>query len=80
MTGSPRSEVSDNSNVWEVDWANAVLDAHNEITNYLTGLSWTEVIVSRYTGGAARPFGVTFNVEEWQLTDVVVDSRRDRLP
>jgi len=40
----------------------------------------TEVIVSRYSGGVKRAVGITYPVEDYYITDLRVDSRRDRLP
>jgi len=40
--------------------------------------SFTPVIVSRYTAGALRPTGVTFDIQTWFATDNKVDTRRSR--
>lgn len=39
----------------------------------------TSVIVSRFTGGAARVVGETFPVADWIVTDLRVDTMRERL-
>lgn len=51
-----------------------------EVSTYMAVAGGTEVIVSRYTAGAPRLFGVTFGVQDYAVTSLRVDSRRDRLP
>lgn len=58
------------------DWVNALSDQ----ISYTGSLGWSPVIVSRYTGGSPRLFGVTFPITQWAYTDLRTDSRRDRLP
>lgn len=42
--------------------------------------TWTEVIVSRVTLGAPRPFGVTFQVLNYVSSDLNIDTQRRRAP
>lgn len=80
VPGIPSSYLSSNENFLSQTPADDILAAFNEFQSYLDGTGWTEVIVSRYTGGSKRLIGVTFPVENWAYTDFRVDSRRDRLP
>jgi len=54
----------------------ALLD---DIDTAMIGAGWTPVIVSRYTNGAPRVFGATFNIAGWNYNDLNVDSQRRRL-
>lgn len=60
--------------------ADALKFALNNQLAYLTLAGWFPVIVSRYNEGEKRLFGVTFAVDEWDYTDLRLDTRRDRLP
>jgi len=42
--------------------------------------TWVAVLVSRVTGGAKRPFGITFVWVDVVCVNVVVDTQRGRLP
>lgn len=55
------------------------LNALGTLATYLTGEDWIEVIVSRFTSGLKRAFGVTHAVTEWSYTDAQVDTQRGRL-
>lgn len=80
VPGIASSSLSSNENFLSSAAADPIVAAFNEFQSYLSGTGWVEVIVSRYTGGAKRLTGVTFNVQQWSFTDYRVDSRRDRLP
>jgi len=54
--------------------------ALNALTADIAGIGWTEVIVSRFSGGVKRAAGVTFPVVAYQSTDLRIDTQRRRLP
>lgn len=56
------------------------VDALNALGVLTTAIDWEEVVVSRFTLGAARPFGITFSPVTYSVTDLRVDSQRGRLP
>lgn len=59
--------------------ADAWVDLLDALDTVLLGEGWTPVIVSRYSGGALRTFGITFPIISWQYGDLNVDSQRRRL-
>jgi len=46
----------------------------------MSAVSWTHVIVSRFTNGAPRPTGIAYAVEAYSYVDALLDNRRDRKP
>jgi hypothetical protein len=58
------------------DWA----DALNLIRGALLPIGWAEVVVSRRSNGAVRPFGETLTVTGYGITDPRIDSMRRRMP
>lgn len=79
--GIPRDKVK-SANENELQTAYAALIAGNvdhikDVINGTTG--WAAVLVSRFTGGALRPFGVTFPWIGTIAVDEVVDTQRKRL-
>lgn len=59
-------------------FANAAVAAVDEIRQGIIGLGMTPVIVSRFTGGAVRSVGVTFEWVNTSVTNLAVDSQRRR--
>lgn len=57
-----------------------ILGAVDAMRATIVSAGWLPVIVSRFTGGAKRATGVTFEWVSTGITDYRVDSRRDRLP
>lgn len=57
------------------DW----VDLLNAVNNACTAISWTPVIVSRFAGGVQRAVALTFEIENWVVSDLNVDSQRRRL-
>jgi len=51
-----------------------------ELPTYLAGTGWTHVVISRFTGGAKRAIGVTFEVTSSLARNRITDSQRRRLP
>lgn len=58
----------------------SLLAGLNQVQGYMATAGFTEVVVSRYTGGAARPTGVTYPVTVYQSTSNVLNTQRRRLP
>lgn len=74
--GFTESQVSDNT----VD-SGVVASIVTALENFDAAANlagFTPVIVSRYTGGALRAHGVTFDIQTWFATDTKVDTRRSR--
>jgi hypothetical protein len=63
-------------------WATAVVEAYGALLagGEVLPAGWDWVVVSRRTGGEARPTGVTLPVMAVSVTDLTVDSMRSRLP
>lgn len=76
----PRDALSLDDNFVEATYGNDVADAINEIALAINSAGWVAVIVSRFAGGVKRAEGVTFPWLTTSVTDLRVDSRRDRLP
>jgi hypothetical protein len=60
--------------------AAAIRDAVLAVDAAAVGLDWQPVVVSLFSGGAPRVAGVTTPITAWALTNLVIDSRRRRLP
>jgi len=60
--------------------ATQVEDALNEISPAMIADNWVEVIVSRFSGGAARTTGVTFPIVSYGVHDFEIDTQRRRMP
>lgn len=74
------NQLTSNENFILPTPAGAITDALNLVRTVMGALDFTEVIVSRYTGGEKRAEAVTFEVVEYTATDFRLDSRRDRMP
>lgn len=61
-------------------YVDAVRDAIDALIAVLQAISWILTIVSRYTNGALRPTGVTFDVVDVVSRNNLIDSQRGRLP
>jgi hypothetical protein len=61
-------------------WRDDAVAACNGLSVLGIGAGWLPVIVSRFSGGAKRPTGVTFPLTAYTTTDLRVDSQRNRLP
>lgn len=57
-----------------------IVAALNEVRVAMSGVGWSERIVSRYTAGAARAQGITFAVTGYSAVNNTVDTQRRRLP
>jgi hypothetical protein len=68
------------TNEANVGVANALRTALNLIAPAWAPNDWTEVVISRFTGGIANIPPVTRAVVEYAYTDLVLDSMRRRLP
>lgn len=60
-------------------YAAGILDAFVALNAALPA-GWTHVVVSFYSGGAARSEGVVIPITNYLLTDLTIDSQRRRLP
>lgn len=78
--GIPRNNTAATGDVLDLTYAGNIRAAFRTIADHMQPFAWTEVIVSRYENGAPRLFGITFPVQDWDYTDLIIDSRRDRLP
>lgn len=79
VIGLPQADLSTNENQWLLT---ATDDAVSAVEGIRTGVAisvWTPVIVSRFTNGAPRPEGVTFDWLSVVAVDRLVDSQRGRL-
>lgn len=80
LAGFSVGDLQTNENFISTTSAEGFQNAHNDQATYLTDSAWAPVIVSRYSAGSLRTFGITFNLENWEYTDLRLDTRRDRLP
>lgn len=77
--GIPVTQLSANENVLTVGAVFDIVAAVNNLRIDIDNTVWKPVIVSRFSGGVARPVGITF---DWTVTTAVndnVDSQRSRL-
>jgi hypothetical protein len=79
VAGIPSTGV--NGDLISQTFTDSVVAAYNNL-NVLGNLpsGWTWVVVSRFSGGAARATGVAFPVTRALAVDRIVDSQRRRLP
>lgn len=75
----PLSAMDDENHVTAA-YATSVEGQLNDLNTTLTGMGWDMVVAHRRSGGAWLSTGVTFPVTGWEVTDLVVDSQRRRLP
>lgn len=80
MYGMPSNVKADDENFITTAGGNAFKDAVEAIQVAIDAEGWQAVIVSRFTLGAPRETGVTFDWIDSQLEDFRFDSRRDRMP
>lgn len=80
VPGIPRNNTQSAGDSLNLSYAGDLRAAFRTIKDHMAPFNWTEVIVSRWENGAKRLFGITFNIEDWDYTDLIIDSRRDRLP
>jgi len=80
--GIPRNKTSlVNENLLDATYAGLIVEDIDFVRSTIEGLAgWDAVLVSRVTGGFARPFGVTFPWLTTSNTDLIVDTHRGRLP
>lgn len=57
-----------------------MVNAYNDIPDYVTPLNLTHVVASRYANNVKRTEGMTFVITSYGFTNAVVDSQRRRLP
>lgn len=74
------SEV--NGNVIDTGFATSIVDAYSELIFPSTAIpdGWIWVVVSRFVGGEPRTEGVFQEIMSVQVSDLIVDSMRSRLP
>jgi len=80
--GIPRNKLSGvNENLLDAAYAALIVEDIEFVRTTIEGLAgWDAVLVSRFTGGAARDTGVTFPWITTSNTDLIVDTHRGRLP
>lgn len=80
--GIPRDEIQlSDENLLKVAYAALLVENVDEIRDGIADLvGWSPVLVSRFTGGVKRPFGVTFPWLTTTNVDLRVDTHRNRLP
>lgn len=78
--GLPNGALTADENHVTAGVVTYLIDLIEALITVLTGIQWILVIVSRNTGGAPRPTGVTFTVTGASVSDTTTDSQRARLP
>lgn len=58
----------------------SIMDGYNALTGVLDGTGWEHVVVSRFSGGASRPSGVSTAVTSYTNTTTASRSQRRRNP
>lgn len=73
--------IVDGNNI-DSTWAQSVVDAYSELVFPSASLpsGWIWVVVSRYLNNEPRAEGIFQEIMSVQVTDLVVDSMRSRLP
>ena len=77
--GLHRLQLQVDENKLNIVDADAVEAAVDSMRTAITGTIWQAVIVSRFTGGVQRPFGIVFNWTGSDAVDINVDTQRRRL-
>lgn len=72
---------SNNRNLVDSTFAVSLVSAYVAMAEMLENLTTNaqHVVLSKYTGGAARPFAIHTQVNTYRYADLFVDSRRPRL-
>lgn len=80
--GIPRTVLdATNENLITVAYADALVANLDAMRNTLNSVGlWKAVLVSRFSDGVKRPFGVTFDWNTNSFVDLRVDTLRGRLP
>lgn len=78
VAGLPASSIADS--IYSINETNDVLGAYSSLTALLGGLNAEHVVVSFFTGGAARPAGVATPVTSYTATTRGTRSQRRRNP
>ena len=80
--GIPRDKLnSANENLLGITYVNGVVAAVDSIRGAIIGAAlWTPVLVSRFSGGTQRPFGILFPWISSVAVNEGVDTQRGRLP
>lgn len=76
----PQNDLGSDENQVAGARVTAYVAALNVLRADMLLAGWTEVVVSRYTLGAARPVGVTYPVTNYLATDTFIDTQRRRAP
>jgi hypothetical protein len=79
FVGFPVNALADNENQWTQTEVDSAVIAVEAIRNDVLGGAFTPVIVSRFTNGALRAEGITFDWISTVAVDRNVDSQRGRL-
>ena len=74
------NHVETNENRVIQGFVDAVTLALLDLIDDVNSAGWTWVVLSRYTGNALRPTGLTFPITEIGVSDNTTDSMRSRLP
>ena len=77
--GMPAADLDADENVVSASYVTDVVANMNSMRGSIDGTVWDAVLVSRFTGGAKRPTGVTFPWLSNVAVDGFVDSQRGRL-
>ncbi len=80
--GLPTNETNPaNENLLEAVYVGQIVSDIDFIRTTIDAVAgWAAVLVSRFQGGFQRPFGVTFDWITTSNTDLILDTRRGRLP
>lgn len=78
MCGIPQEAVSGNYLV--LSQAGLYVGIYENLLTFPTSINAQHVVVSHYTGGGARAFGLTTPVIAYGYADLALDSMRRRLP
>lgn len=79
VVGIPLGNLSSNENSFLSAEVTQWVAAVDEVRQDVQATQWAPVIVSRFTGGVARDFGVTFPWISSVAVNVFVDTQRRRL-
>ncbi len=77
--GIPSNDLSTNENQWAAAVVTAITAAVDAIRIAISATAWSPVLVSRFTNGLPRPFGVVFNWTGSVAVNINVDTQRGRL-
>jgi hypothetical protein len=79
-TQPPHDGDMSGPNTVKSTYRDAWLSVLSHLSSAFSTIGWTQVVVSRQTGGAVRPVGVTYPVTAVLARNLRTDSQRNRMP